>query len=597
MSKQTIETFFAGKNLVIPDYQRDYAWKQRNIDELFSDIEEALEVGSHYLGTFILSQTSKDQPVYVVDGQQRLTTLTMILDALIDILEDQEIRNAMRTTYIKNPLTGRKFQVLGENREFFENMLDKQNPAPSSAGQERLKDAYQHIRLRVQSLQREGGQPRILQWLTTLTRMEVLEFIERDEGKAIRMFQTVNDRGVPLAKMDIVKSLLIYYSNRYLNGALDHMVAQQFGVAFRAFSNIKATAGKSGYKVKHIDRDSFREDDVLRYHYFAFDAAPFGADAGGDYNATSESVLESFLKPALQKLRTDPQKLQSFIEAYTNDLTAFFQGLDALVDGTRTDRAAYMLFVVQDVSATLYPLMIRLHLKQWLKTAPATGGRNLLEWIETVDLRVFKLRGTNPQADIFRITREVGSKTLEDVVFELRNFCQKFMPDARMLSELENEDLYRNMGLARMLWEEENQIRQSLGQPAASIQEMAELNAAGVSEEHVLPQNPAFDITSYGFKDTEEFDDYKHRLGNLLLLEGSLNSACQNKTVEEKVTAPQLYASSALLAVKALAADRVGKPQGYRKENIKNRCETLGQLLLSRWPIADAPAAEAVSHS
>ena len=69
MSKQTIETFFAGKNLVIPDYQRDYAWKQRNIDELFSDIEEALEVGSHYLGTFILSQTSQGKPVYVVDGQ------------------------------------------------------------------------------------------------------------------------------------------------------------------------------------------------------------------------------------------------------------------------------------------------------------------------------------------------------------------------------------------------------------------------------------------------------------------------------------------------------------------------------------------------
>ena len=39
MSKQTIETFFAGKNLVISYYQRDYALNQRNSDDLFSDIE------------------------------------------------------------------------------------------------------------------------------------------------------------------------------------------------------------------------------------------------------------------------------------------------------------------------------------------------------------------------------------------------------------------------------------------------------------------------------------------------------------------------------------------------------------------------------
>lgn len=85
MSTKTIENFFTGKTLVIPGYQRDYAWKERNVDDLFSDVEEALEVGGgHYLGTFILSQRDKQAPVQVVDGQQRLTTLTMMLDVLID---------------------------------------------------------------------------------------------------------------------------------------------------------------------------------------------------------------------------------------------------------------------------------------------------------------------------------------------------------------------------------------------------------------------------------------------------------------------------------------------------------------------------------
>ena len=585
MSKQTIETFFAGKNLVVPSYQRDYAWKQRNIDELFSDVEEALEVGGHYLGTFILSQRSSAEPVYVVDGQQRLTTLTMMLDALIDAFENQTTRIIRYSTYIHDPETGYKFQVLGENKEFFESMLTKQNPEPSSAGQILLKEAYQHIRLRVQALVKKGGQSLISQWLTTLTKMEVLEFIERDEGKAIRMFQTVNDRGVPLAKMDIVKSLLIYYSNRYLNGILDHSIAEQFGYAFRSFNNSKTLAAAPGYQVRHINRDSFREDDVLRYHYFAFNATPFGAEVGGDYSATTESVLESFLKPVLQKLRSEPVNLQAFIEAYAKDLTGFFIGLEELVKSTRIDRSAYMLFVVQDLSATLYPLLIRMHLMGWLHEITTHDSRNLQELIELVDLRVFKLRGTNPQADIFSITRDLGNTSIKQVVINLQNFCRKFMPDALMTSRLASEDVYRNYGLQRMLWEEEDQIRHSLQQPLADIEELSRLNAAVLSVEHILPQNPSFEIKSYGFKDAEEFEEYKHRIGNLLLLERSLNSACQNSTVEAKVTEPTLYAYSALVSVRALAAHTVGKPQGYKLDNIEERSQTLAQMILSRWPI------------
>ncbi|WP_082007630.1 DUF262 domain-containing protein [Tepidimonas taiwanensis] len=60
MSTLTLENFFTGKTFVIPSYQRDYAWTERNVDDLFGDVEEAIEVGgNHYLGTFILSVTSR----------------------------------------------------------------------------------------------------------------------------------------------------------------------------------------------------------------------------------------------------------------------------------------------------------------------------------------------------------------------------------------------------------------------------------------------------------------------------------------------------------------------------------------------------------
>ena len=119
MSTTTIEKFFTGKTLVIPSYQRDYAWRERNVDDLFADIEEALEAGGgHYLGTFILSQSDKSAPVHVVDGQQRLTTLTILLEALIAVVDDAEIQRHYRGIFIKHPVSGAKFRVLRKNASF-----------------------------------------------------------------------------------------------------------------------------------------------------------------------------------------------------------------------------------------------------------------------------------------------------------------------------------------------------------------------------------------------------------------------------------------------------------------------------------------------
>ena len=69
MSTIKIENFFAGKTLVIPSYQRNYAWIELNVNDLFNDIEEAIEIGGgHYLGTFILSQQDKGISLYTTSG-------------------------------------------------------------------------------------------------------------------------------------------------------------------------------------------------------------------------------------------------------------------------------------------------------------------------------------------------------------------------------------------------------------------------------------------------------------------------------------------------------------------------------------------------
>lgn len=589
MSTKTIENFFTGKTLVIPSYQRDYAWRERNVDDLFADVEEALEAeGGHYLGTFILSQADKSAPVHVVDGQQRLTTLTMLLDALIAVVTDSEIQQHYRNVFIKHPVSGAKFRVLGENEVFFRSMLEGNPPEPVSDGQERLLLAHRWIRQRVHALRQGGGQEGITRWLTCISQMEVLEFIEPNEGKAIRMFQSVNDRGVPLARMDIVKSLLVYYSNRYLDAKLDGHIAEQFGRAFRSFSRIKKLGGEAGYKIRQVDRDAFREDDVLRYHYLAFDSSALGVvPTGVDYSANSEAVLDTFLKPALTMLRADKSRLEAFIRAYTDDLTAFFGALEQLVERTRNELDSYLLWVVQDLSATLYPLVIRLHMMGWSAMSSSRDARSLSELLALVDLRVFKLRGTNPQADISRITRDLGKSAVVDVARELLLFCERFMPDQLMQSRLVDEDIYRNPAVQRVLLQVELDKREAVGETALDLPALVKLVSDGLTVEHVLPQDPnnSFDVKAYGFAETIDYDLMKHRLGNLLLLEGGLNSACNNRTVETKVRAPNLYRASGLCSVRGVAADCAQPNVRFDRTMLASRSMAIASSTAQRWSL------------
>lgn len=587
MATQTIEQFFTGKTLEIPAYQRDYAWTTSNIDDLFEDIEEAMELdGGHYLGTFILSQTGKAAPVKVVDGQQRLTTLTMLLDALVDVIDEPAIKEHYRGTYIKHPVHGPKFKVLGVNQAFFTALLNDENPEPASDGQQRLLTAYQWIRHRVATINAQQGQESIRNWLLAISHLEVLEFTEGNEGKAIRMFQSVNDRGVPLAKMDIAKSLLIYYSNRFLDGELDSMISDSFGEAFRCFSRLKKQAAEPGYQIRLINRDPFREDDVLRYHYFAFNGEPHDVESGADFNATSETVLESFLKPALKRMRSDRARLSAFITDYVSDLERFFKGLLELAETTRSNREMYLLLVVQDLAATLYPLLVRLFNEKMLETrVPEHLNYSMLKLVELTDLRVFKLQGTNPQADMAALMRDFSRLTPLQIAERLVNFCQRFMPSAKFEAKLANEDMFRNPGLPRLLLEAEGAVREEAGQARLEIEDLVRINADGLTIEHILPQEASFGVRLYGFYSEESYLEHIHLLGNLAPLEKRINSACSNCSAEKKMSEPKLYRGSQFSLIQTLAARGAGASPAFSKDALLSRSAELARFAVRRWPL------------
>lgn len=91
-----------------------------------------------------------------------------------------------------------------------------------------------------------------------------MQFVQENDGEAIRIFQTVDDRGKALSNMEKAKSLLIYYSNRFLEGRLDDQVNDCFGQIFREYDTIKELAGN--LQITILANKIFDEDNIMRYH-------------------------------------------------------------------------------------------------------------------------------------------------------------------------------------------------------------------------------------------------------------------------------------------------------------------------------------------
>ena len=350
-----------------------YAWKSENITDLFDDLRESIETRTrHYIGTFIFSKVGSgvaesvisgllqhppsaqtlpwDEAarknaaanVYaLVDGQQRLTTLSMVLHSLVAALpsnDDDRVfyeRRFLRSRGVPNLL------LQHNNHDFFYRLLQNTGETvPVTRGQRLLAKAHGDIKRQVQALVAQSGDQTLRQWLEGIKDLEVLEFVEEDEGRAIRIFQTVNDRGVPLTNMDKAKSLLVYYSNRFLDRKLDHKINECFGEAYRCYDALKELAESQDCYVDLIAREKFDEDSILRWHFVATKSERW------TYDATAQNVLKTFLRRELKDRRDSPESLARFIDGYVTDVKNFFFSLQTTLERMKTDPSitSYSLF-------------------------------------------------------------------------------------------------------------------------------------------------------------------------------------------------------------------------------------------------------------
>lgn len=220
--ERTINQIFSDAyGFEIPSYQRPYAWEEQQARELLTDLLDAMDSGEdvYFLGSIVLIKSPHVPLSRVVDGQQRLTTLTIMLSILRDLTSDPEVKLTRRVyVYQKaNPDSGAedRFRLLLRQRDraFFQKVIQNPDATNEIPDPDTLEGSQQNIARNATLLRSE------LEKLSEERRNKFMAYIIQrcylvvvavpTQEAAQRIFTVLNARGLDLTPTDILKANLL----------------------------------------------------------------------------------------------------------------------------------------------------------------------------------------------------------------------------------------------------------------------------------------------------------------------------------------------------------------------------------------------------
>ena len=297
----SLDNLFEKKIFRIPDYKRGYAWQISQLKDFWEDLVNLPEGRSHYTGVLTLRQVPSEEieetaneywlvksegyDVYhVVDGQQRLTTFVVFLQALIDCVKylDENAEKDDREIYIADRLSlngvSEKFlyktKSTGGHVHTYKFGYPVDNPSDgylrhkffNEDGEPSMEETFYTLNLRnakcyfserLNEIHAEQGIVGLENIYTTLTeRFLFNEHVIKDEFDVFVAFETMNNRGKNLSDLELLKNRLIYLTTLYANEELDAA----------SYKNLRNKINAAGIKVRNGYSDgSHSEIEVARY--------------------------------------------------------------------------------------------------------------------------------------------------------------------------------------------------------------------------------------------------------------------------------------------------------------------------------------------
>lgn len=496
-----------GKSYKVPIYQRDYSWSKDDWEDLWNDILEIPNDKTHYLGYLVLQPESEsNEAFWIIDGQQRLTTLSILCLAVTALLkkwsdegidtEDNKIRfDKITERYLGNFSLSKlsidpKLTLNRNNDDYYKSWLLKlRQPTALSKlkpSQKLLQKAFNYYFDQLQNHFKENKSGADLsEFLEKIVGTGIIftQIIVTNDLDAFKVFETLNARGVKLSTADLLKNYLFKLSHNL--GELDLNEAE------RQWQNIT---------------DTIRANDLTTYvrHF---------------WNSRNKLERQPTLFKAIKREINSPEKAFQFLndlEESSTYYTAFNNPNDDLWEKKEERHHLKVLDLLN--ATTCYPLMIaalnnleRNEFKVVLRElANITFRYNISDLNPNEAERVFS-KVANDIADKKISTAREVSLALKSIYVSDDNFEQAFSTVA--INTRRKKDLAKYI-----LVKIENQLTNQDYQP----------EEANSTIEHILPENPG-SVWEEGFAvDIQE--DYIYRLGNYTLLEASVNNKLDNNT-------------------------------------------------------------------
>lgn len=221
-ASKTVRELLSGMKYSIDYYQRDYKWTTKQVQELIDDLigrfeedydeaherREVASYGHYFLGSIVIS--AKNGQKYVIDGQQRLTTLTLLLIFLHNIQQGREEQVNIKDMIFSEKYGKKTFNIEVEERLRCMETLFSQEPFDGTGQPESVRNIiarYGDIETLFPPDIKDETLPFFIDWL--IDNVHLVEITAYSDDDAYTIFETMNDRGLSLSATDMLKGYLL----------------------------------------------------------------------------------------------------------------------------------------------------------------------------------------------------------------------------------------------------------------------------------------------------------------------------------------------------------------------------------------------------
>ena len=500
-----------GRTYKVPLYQRDYSWTEEQWEDLWLDIMEVSQsqIGRHYMGAIVVKAES-DRSFLIIDGQQRIATLTILALAVIKTLtehnesveasENLQRAQALRSRFIgeKDPASLVEISKLSLNTHdngFFADYL-VQLRAPLSPrslvkSNRLLWDCFEYFERKIKSeteLSHNGL--RLAELLSEVVARRLMFILIRvdDEISAYTVFETLNARGLELTTTDLLKN--------YLFSRL------------RTPSDLESAQRRWQQLVGTVRQERFGE--FLRYHYLTRYRK---IRSGRLFKLVRDEVKDA---QAVLDLLTALEQRAELFEALGDPNHALW------VDrpGARAYIAELVLFRVRQMTPLLFAAFECLSAEEFDK---------VLKLVSIVSFRYTVISGlnTNDLEPVYHDSaRAVLDRTASNAGQVFRSLGPIYVSDEKFRADFSQKAIATSGPRKKVV----KYLLCCLEQDVSGVPHNWETDPATI--EHILPENPNQDWSDS--IERRHWDDAIYRLGNMTLLESAKNRDAGGKTFNHK---------------------------------------------------------------